>query len=109
MNIQGRLARERQTIRRMIELYCRENHQTANILCPNCQALVEYAMQRVDRCPFKENKPTCAKCTIHCYKPEMRERVRQVMRFAGPRMLLKHPGLTVLHLLDGLKRTPHKL
>ncbi len=34
----------------------------------------------------------------------MRERVRAVMRYAGPRMLLCHPILALLHLRDGLTR-----
>jgi len=49
----------------------------------------------MSRCPFGPDKPTCAKCPIHCYKPQVRERVREVMRFAGPRMLLRHPVLAV--------------
>ena len=31
----------------------------------------------------------------------MRDRIREVMRFAGPRMLLYHPILGILHMLDG--------
>ncbi len=90
----------------MIEIYCRENHSRAGELCPDCQQLAGYALQRIEKCPFQENKPTCAKCPIHCYKPDMRERVRQVMRFSGPRMLLAHPILAILHLLDGKFQKP---
>ena len=61
-------------------------------------------MQRIDRCPYQEDKPTCAKCPIHCYKPAMRERVRQVMRYAGPRMLLYHPVLAISHYIDEMTR-----
>jgi len=99
-----RLARERQTIRFMIELYCRKNHLSeAGSLCPSCQQLTDYAMQRIERCPFKADNPTCARCTVHCYKPAMREQVRQVMRYAGPRMLIHHPVLAIAHLLDDAK------
>lgn len=101
-----RMARERKTIAAMIRLYCRHQHHTGTGLCPPCEELQSYAFARLDRCPFADQKPTCAKCTVHCYKPEMRERVRQVMRFAGPRMLLQHPMLAVLHLLDGLRKPP---
>lgn len=100
----GRLERERHTIRLMIEIYCRGNHHTAEALCGDCQALHAYAMQRVDKCPFQADKPTCAKCPIHCYKPDMRERVRRVMRYAGPRMLFLHPVLTVRHYIDEYAR-----
>ena len=85
----------------MIGLYCRRHHHPAAALCSDCQHLADYAMQRIERCPFKENKPTCANCTIHCYKPDMRQQVRQVMRYAGPRMLLYHPYLAVMHFVDG--------
>jgi hypothetical protein len=99
----NRLERERKTICLMIALYCRKKHATTPAtfcLCPECQQLVDYAMQRIERCPFKADKPTCAKCTVHCYKPAMRQQVRQVMRYAGPRMLLYHPLLAIAHLLD---------
>ncbi len=104
-----RLQRERHTIQVMIEMYCRDKHAPGGGLCPTCQELRAYAMQRIDRCPFKSDKPTCANCTVHCYKPAMREQVREVMRYAGPRMMLEHPGLAVAHLLDGAIHKPKAL
>ncbi len=95
-----RLRRERRTIQTMIEMYCQGNHPSASGLCPQCQEMLSYAMQRIDRCPFQDRKPTCAKCSVHCYKPKMRERVRATMRWAGPRMMLEHPYLAVAHLVD---------
>lgn len=101
-----RMQRERRTVEHMIALYCRGHHQTKDRLCDECQALGEYARQRLDRCPFQENKTTCAQCPIHCYKPEMRERVRTVMRYAGPRMIHRHPVLAIRHLLDSRRQAP---
>ena len=101
----NRLQRERRTIQAMIGLYCRNRHRQGAALCPECRELLDYAMMRLDRCRFQDAKPTCARCPVHCYKPAMRERVRDVMRFAGPRMLLRHPILAVWHLLDGLRRS----
>ena len=75
---QSRLDRERRTLASMIEIYCHARHQQAVGLCAECEQLLAYAMQRIDKCPFQENKPTCAKCTIHCYKPQMRQQVREV-------------------------------
>ena len=95
-----RLPRERQTMRVMIEMYCKQNHHS-DILCDDCQGLLDYAMGRIDKCPFKTAKPTCARCPVHCYKPEMRENIRQVMRFSGPKMIFTHPGLAVMHIVDG--------
>jgi hypothetical protein len=102
----NRLDRERHTIQTMIEIYCLNHHHPADRLCPECAQLTSYALQRVERCPFKPNKPTCAGCTIHCYKPEMRQQVRVVMRYAGPRMLATHPLLAVAHLIDGALYRP---
>jgi predicted amidophosphoribosyltransferase len=97
---QSRLDRERRTIASMIEIYCRGRHRRARGLCAECEQLLAYATQRIDKCRFGENKPTCAKCTIHCYKPEMRQKVREVMRYSGPRMLWTHPILSVMHYMD---------
>ena len=108
-----RLKREKRTIAVMIAMYHRGVHALPQ-LCPDCAALLEYALQRIEKCPFGADKPACADCTIHCYAgpkrggvsrtPEMREQVRAVMRYAGPRMLLRHPVLALLHLWDGRKR-----
>ncbi len=95
-----RLKRERHTIEVMIGIYCRGHRHTEKALCPDCQNLLTYAMQRIDKCPFRAEKPVCAQCTIHCYKADMRERVRRVMRYAGPRMMLYHPLLALGHKKD---------
>ena len=97
-----RIEREKKTIEAMIVLYCRDHHRGESAPCENCADLLAYARRRLDRCPWGKDKPTCLKCPIHCYEPEMRERVRRVMRYAGPWMLLRHPFLAVAHLLDGL-------
>ena len=99
-----RLERERHTIRVMIGVYCRGNHGGKGELCADCRALQDYAMQRIDLCPFHQDKPTCAKCPIHCYKPHLRQQVRLVMRYAGPRMLFVHPLLTIQHYMDEATR-----
>jgi hypothetical protein len=101
------MKRERRTVAAMVQLYCRDQHATQGALCDDCQKLLEYAMLRLDRCVFASNKPTCARCPVHCYKPVFRDRIREVMRYAGPRMLLRHPALAVAHLLD--RRRPVRL
>lgn len=89
----------------MIEMFCRDQHTpTGGVPCSDCSALHDYAMERIDKCPFCLSKPTCANCPIHCYKPDRREEVRAVMRYAGPRMLRRHPVLAVLHMIDGFRR-----
>ena len=71
-------------------------------LCPQCQELLTYAHQRLDRCKFGNEKPSCTRCPVHCYKPAMRQQIRQVMRYSGPRMLLHNPVLAIRHLWDFL-------
>ena len=105
-----RLAREERTIAEMIAMYCRDHHgddmaRDADGLCPDCAELMAYARVRLEKCRYGADKPTCAKCTTHCYKPALRERVREVMRYSGPRMLKRHPVLAVAHLVDG-RKTP---
>ena len=99
--IQKRLDRERRTIRLMIEIYCRGHHGSRK-LCSNCLELFAYAMERIDKCAFRAQKPACSACSVHCYKPAMREQVRRVMRYAGPRMVIRHPMLTIRHYADRL-------
>ena len=104
-----RLKREHETISRMIALYCHAHHHPPqSVLCSECQLLLDYAHQRIERCPYGWEKPTCANCPIHCYQPDRREQIRQVMRYAGPRMLWHHPRLAVLHLVDGLRKLPER-
>ncbi len=101
----ARLARERRTIHAMVALYCRDHHRASG-LCEECSGLAAYADQRLDRCVYGAAKPTCANCPIHCYKRSMREQIRKVMRYAGPRMLRRHPVLAMAHILDGRRQAP---
>ena len=101
--IQGKREREKRTVALMIRLYCRKKHGTKINLCPECEALSQYAMQRSDKCPFMETKTFCSNCRVHCYKPEMREKIREVMRFSGPRMILHHPVMAVRHVIESKK------
>lgn len=90
---------ETETVQKMIMFYCNEMHDTKkNELCAECSVLFNYAKQRIDKCLYKDQKPVCSKCKVHCYKPEMRMRIREVMRFSGPRMMLKSPFLSLRYL-----------
>jgi len=95
---------ELDTVGKMIELYCRGHHGSKDSLCAECGGLLAYVKGRLEKCPFKENKPWCSKCTVHCYKPDMKEKIKAVMRYSGPRMIWRHPILTGKHYLSGFKR-----
>lgn len=104
MSQASRMRREKRTVRAMARMYCAHNHGHARGLCPECAKLVEYSEQKVDKCVFRRSKPTCVKCRIHCYEPARREQMRTVMRYAGPRMMTRHPVMTIFHVVDGLRR-----
>lgn len=106
--LQGELLTEFKTVCAMIAIYCRDHHKTNGVLCVECQALRDYAETKLDRCPYGEMKPTCNRCPIHCYKPEPKQQMKLVMRYAGPRMLLPHPLLSIRHLLHERKAVPDK-
>jgi predicted amidophosphoribosyltransferase len=101
-----RINREQKTIRAMMVIYCREKHNPKETLCGSCEKLLDYAERRLDSCPFGEQKPACNHCAVHCYSKTMRTQVQEVMRYAGPRMLLRHPLLSLYHLLDKFRKVP---
>lgn len=121
--------REQEIVSQMIALYCKGNHSAYRSvslreqgdemqqvpegaairerdsgerrdLCPECAELEAYTHARSERCPFMEEKTFCSNCTVHCYRPEMRKRIRTVMRYAGPRMLFHHPVMAIRHMIE---------
>lgn len=102
--VQAKRQREKDLVSQMITLYCKKRHGTHNGLCPECAELEAYARQRSDKCPFMEQKTFCSNCKIHCYKPEMREKIREVMQFSGPRMLFYHPITAIRHMIETKKK-----
>lgn len=91
--------KEKDVVTKMINIYCRSKHKPDKGLCAECETLNNYALLRLERCPFGEEKPTCGTCSIHCYKKDMREKIKMVMRFAGPRMLFIHPFEAIRHMI----------
>lgn len=89
---------EKMTVEKMIGIYCRNKHQKGDLLCKECSELRDYAHIRLTKCVFGDNKTTCSKCSIHCYKEEMRNRIKDVMRYAAPRIVFYHPILTIKYL-----------
>ncbi len=105
-----RLGREFLTMRRMVEIHCADRHwMPRGRACADCSEFLVYVQRRLEKCPYGDDKPTCAKCPIHCYKPARREMARQIMRYAGPRMPLRHPWLSLLHVLDKLRQVEHPM
>lgn len=116
-NMPDRIADEKKVVALMIRMYCRRhcrqqghngktdqiNRTDTSLLCPECATLLDYALRRLDSCRFGNGKPSCRKCPVHCYRADMRERIRTVMRWAGPRMIFRHPIAATRHLLRELR------
>jgi hypothetical protein len=99
-----RMQREYQTVSKMIEIYCEGHHGKTDGLCADCTTLRHYCYTKLERCRYQEDKPTCANCLIHCYRKSMREKIREVMRYAGPKMIYKSPLMAIRHFLDGRRQ-----
>jgi hypothetical protein len=105
----ARLRREAATVAAMIDIYCGERHGTAvNEVCAECAELRDYSFLRLNQCPFQEGKTTCGNCRVHCYKPAMRSKAKEMMSVAGPRMVYRHPLMTARHFIDGWRRRPQE-
>lgn len=102
MDIKTKREQEKEIVSFMIALYCKKKHGHKT-LCPECAALEAYARQRSEACPFMENKTFCSNCRVHCYKKDMREKIREVMQFSGPRMMFYHPAMAVHHIIESKK------
>lgn len=95
------MKKEIQVVSLMIKKFCNGNHGTKKgNLCQDCSELLEYVELRRNKCPHGDNKPFCSNCKIHCYKPEKREKIRNVMRYSGPRIVTDHPILATRHLIE---------
>ncbi|MBE0418159.1 MAG: nitrous oxide-stimulated promoter family protein [Coriobacteriia bacterium] len=101
-------------------IYCRGNHSDAvrtplqsdgavlgvygrklPVVCDECAGLLRYAEKRRAYCP-KDPKPFCSYCDTHCYSGEMREFMRDVMRYSGPRSVTRgHAMDSMRHLIEG--------
>jgi len=92
----------------MIEIYCRDHHGATVDLCGECRELNDYALRRLEKCPFQEGKTTCGNCRVHCHKPDMRESIRTVMRYSGPKMVYRHPVMALRHVSDSRRKQPLK-
>ena len=100
-NVQTKRDREKRMVSEMIALYCCKQHGSPKGgLCPECEKLAAYASQRSDRCPFMETKTFCSNCRVHCYRPDMRDKIRSAMRFSGPRMMFHHPIAAIRHVVS---------
>ncbi|MCD6122548.1 MAG: nitrous oxide-stimulated promoter family protein [Spirochaetales bacterium] len=101
-----RIRREKKTLTAMIDIYCRKFNYTNAEQLAEYKELLAYALKKIDNCPYHEKKPICPKCRIHCYNRKMREKIKKVMKYSGPRIIFRHPYFTLMHFIDSLKKYP---
>ncbi len=95
----NKLTTEKKTVELMITMYCEAHHNNKNEgLCYRCTNLLKYAKLRIDNCVYGVEKPTCDLCPIHCYNKFSRDEIKKIMKYSGPRMILRHPILFIKHL-----------
>jgi hypothetical protein len=104
-NPDAKLARDLVVLGRFIRIYCDGNHADqpreavqlkfcdverllgeSPALCEDCNRLLAHAFVKRSRCPL-DPKPACKHCPQHCYHPDYRRKIQEVMRFAGWRMI----------------------
>ncbi len=98
----GRICLEKRVIVKMIILYCKKNHKDKykkREVCEDCKALTSYALKRLDHCGYGDSKTSCSHCPTQCYKKDMKESIRAVMRYSGPRILFHFPFLASRYLI----------
>lgn len=99
------IEKELRVVRQMINIYCRRKHKTKrNTLCKECNELMEYVSIRRKYCPFGEQKTFCSHCPIHCYRKDMRVRIKEVMRYSGPWMLIYNPPMAISHIKETISQ-----
>lgn len=106
--IARRRMREQLVISQMIAIWCAGHHpadertETAHCgtaICPACANLDRAAQRHTANCPHMADKTSCQACARHCYPPKEAQAIRAVMRYAGPRMVYRHPVAAIRHIL----------
>ena len=111
------MIRDLRTLARFITFYCAHVHpgaprvpvhlRTIDVervcrrpvkVCRSCGKLLAHAVVKRLQCPL-DPKPECKKCPQHCYAPAYRAQIKAVMRFSGPRLVLRGRLDYLLHLL----------
>lgn len=101
----SKIEKEKNIVVFMIEYYCKQNHHQ-EIICKNCSDLVKYAHNKLKNCLYRENKPSCLRCKVHCYSNEKREEIKKVMAYVGPKMIYLMPTQYIKHIIN--KELYHK-
>ncbi|MCK5567224.1 MAG: nitrous oxide-stimulated promoter family protein, partial [Actinomycetia bacterium] len=88
---------------KMITLYCSKHHP-GSIPCDECKELIHYSGMKLHQCRFGGSKPACSACSVHCYRPLMRGKIREVMKYSGPRLMYHHPVISIKYMINKMRR-----
>ena len=95
----NRTKRKISSVSIMVTMYCNAKHVKSG-LCVPCSKLLDYSIEKINNCKSKVPAAKCSTCKTHCYSITMREQIKSVMRYSGPRMLLYHPVMFIRHTLS---------
>lgn len=95
INAGPKITFEKKTVTAMIDIYYKQFSDEDSLL--EKEDVLAYAMTRLNYCRFGEEKPTCKVCPVHCYKKSYQDKMKKIMRYSGPRMLIYHPIMSVEH------------
>lgn len=113
----GGLLRDLKTLATFIRIYC-DNHHDGQprqeaafrthdvravagrpvVLCRDCSKLLQHAFVKRSMCPM-DPKPACKHCPKHCYHPAYRQKIREVMKYSGRKLVLSGRLDYLFHLL----------
>ena len=92
----SRVEKEKAMIVKMIEIYYKNKaHGTPE----EREELKAYALKRLDNCRHGDDKSFCSHCTTQCYSPKYKAKIKEVMRYSGPRIIFYHPLMAINHVL----------
>lgn len=93
--------KDRKTLEAIGRIYCAAHHEDAKKdeagLCASCRETVERTFERASACPFG-HEGNCQDCEVHCQRGDAQRRIREMMRYAAPRMTVRHPLMTFDYL-----------
>ena len=99
---QSRIEKEKQMIVKMIDIYYKKkSHGTIE----EGEELKAYAIKRLDNCRHGDDKGFCSHCKTQCYIPKYKAKIKEVMKYSGPRMMLYNPLMVINHLLLDIKKS----
>ncbi len=93
--------KDRRTLQAIGRIYCQGNHAERGKdvagMCSECGAAIEQTLARAEACPHG-HEGNCQDCATPCQRGEAQERIKAIMRYAAPRMLVRHPLMTLEYL-----------